>query len=389
MERYQEIERSIIKKFRPSIWHRFVKAVSDYNLIEEDDKIAVCISGGKDSFLLAKCLEELQKHGKIKFDLEYIIMNPGYSNKVLLDIKNNLDILNIKAHIFDSNIFKVIKNEKNPCYLCARMRRGYLYNYAKKLGCNKIALGHHFDDAVQTILLNLIYNGMYAGMMPKLKSENFEGMELIRPLYLVREDDIIAFWKYNGISFTGCGCGNLQKTLGKREEVKKVINFLKSIYHDADINILNSMSNVKVDKVINYYKTLGPIFYDSLIDMIVFDAIILNTDRHFGNFGLLIDNKTNKIIKPAPLFDHGLSLLNFAMADDLKNYNKYIKTLLPSCYNDFILEAKLYITKRQKDMLKKLINFKLKKHSRYNLDKYRLNILENIIKERINILLNI
>lgn len=123
----------------------------------------------------------------------------------------------------------------------------------KKLGCNKIALGHHFDDAVQTILLNLIYNGMYAGMMPKLKSENFEGMELIRPLYLVREDDIIAFWKYNGISFTGCGCGNLQKTLGKREEVKKVINFLKSIYHDADINILNSMSNVKVDKVINYF----------------------------------------------------------------------------------------------------------------------------------------
>ncbi len=253
MERYQEIERSIIKKFRPSIWHRFVKAVSDYNLIEEDDKIAVCISGGKDSFLLAKCLEELQKHGKIKFDLEYIIMNPGYSNKVLLDIKNNLDILNIKAHIFDSNIFKVIKNEKNPCYLCARMRRGYLYNYAKKLGCNKIALGHHFDDAVQTILLNLIYNDMYAGMMPKLKSENFEGMELIRPLYLVREDDIIAFFIFYGISFTGCGCGNLQKTLGKREEVKKVINFLKSIYHDADINILNSMSNVKVDKVINYF----------------------------------------------------------------------------------------------------------------------------------------
>ncbi len=178
---------------------------------------------------------------------------------------------------------------------------------------------------------------------------------------------------------------NLAKWKGKLCSYSKLFTSLNYSF----IPIGRIIKDCNMDKVINYYKTLGPIFYDSLIDMIVFDAIILNTDRHFGNFGLLIDNKTNKIIKPAPLFDHGLSLLNFAMADDLKNYNKYIKTLLPSCYNDFILEAKLYITKRQKDMLKKLINFKLKKHSRYNLDKYRLNILENIIKERINILLNI
>lgn len=254
MERYKEIERSIIKKFRPSIWHRFVKGVTDYKLIEENDKIAVCISGGKDSFLLAKCLEELQKHGKIKFDLEYIIMNPGYTDEVLNKIKDNLDILNLKAHIFDSPIFKFISKEKNPCYLCAKMRRGYLYSYAQKLGCNKIALGHHLDDVLETILMNLIYNGMYSGMMPKLRSDNFENMELIRPLYLVREESILDWVKYNNLSFIDCACTVTKKSRGKRKEMKKLIKVLKEYYNDADRNIFNSLSNVKLDKVISYFE---------------------------------------------------------------------------------------------------------------------------------------
>ena len=254
MDRRLEIERSIIKKFRPCIWHKFVKAVNDYKLIEADDKIAVCLSGGKDSFLLAKCLEELQKHGKICFKLEYIIMDPGYTDEVLEKIKYNLSLLNIKAHIFESPIFKAIGKSKNPCYLCAKMRRGYLYNYAKELGCNKIALGHHFDDVLETILMNLIYNGMYCAMMPKLKSDNFENMELIRPLYLVREDDIVDWVQYNDLNFIDCACTVTKKNTGKRKEMKKLVDELKKYYKDADRNIFNSISNVKVDKVINYYE---------------------------------------------------------------------------------------------------------------------------------------
>ena len=254
MDRLVEIERSIIKRFRPVLWHKFVKAVKDYELIEENDKIAVCISGGKDSFLLAKCLEELQKHGKIKFELEYIIMNPGYTDEVMDKITKNLTILNIKAHMFDSPIFNVVSEEKNPCYLCAKMRRGYLYSYAKKLGCNKIALGHHFDDVIETILMNLIYNGMYAGMMPKLKSDNFEDMELIRPLYLVREDDIKKWAKYNELSFIDCACSVTKKNIGKRNEMKKLVRTLKEYYVDADRNIFKSLSNVKLDKAITYFE---------------------------------------------------------------------------------------------------------------------------------------
>ena len=254
MEKYQEVERSIIKKFRPSIWHNFVKAVSNYDLIGENDKIAVCISGGKDSFLLAKCLEELQKHGKIKFDLEYVIMNPGYTDEVLNKIKGNLKILNINAHIFESPIFKIISKEKNPCYLCAKMRRGYLYNYAKELGCNKIALGHHFDDVLETILMNLIYNGMYAGMMPKLRSDNFEGMELIRPLYLVEENYIKAWARFNDLTFIGCACKVTSKDTGQRQEMKKLIEELKKYYSKADKCIFTSASNVNLNNVIAYQK---------------------------------------------------------------------------------------------------------------------------------------
>ena len=255
MNRLNEIERSIIKKFRPSIWHKFVKAINDYDLIDENDKIAVCISGGKDSFLLAKCLEELKKHGKVKFDLEYIIMNPGYTDEVIEKIKNNLNLLNIDAHIFESPIFNIISKTKNPCFLCAKMRRGYLYNYAKEMGCNKIALGHHFDDVLETILMNLIYNGMFAGMMPKLKSDNFDNMELIRPFYLVKEEDIIAWVKYNDLSFIDCACSVTKKDIGKRNEMKKLVKMLKEYYVDADRNIFNSLSNVKLDKVITYIES--------------------------------------------------------------------------------------------------------------------------------------
>ena len=255
MNRLNKIERSIIKKFRPSIWHKFVKAINDYDLIDENDKIAVCISGGKDSFLLAKCLEELKKHGKVKFDLEYIIMNPGYTDEVIEKIKNNLNLLNIDAHIFESPIFNIISKTKNPCFLCAKMRRGYLYNYAKEMGCNKIALGHHFDDVLETILMNLIYNGMFAGMMPKLKSDNFDNMELIRPFYLVKEEDIIAWVKYNDLSFIDCACNVTKKDIGKRNEMKKLVKMLKEYYVDADRNIFNSLSNVKLDKVITYIES--------------------------------------------------------------------------------------------------------------------------------------
>ena len=254
MEKVKEIERSIIKKFRPSIWHPFVKAINDYNLIEENDKIAVCISGGKDSFLLAKCLEELQRHGKVNFELKYIIMNPGYTDDVLNKLTENLEILKISADIFKSPIFNFIDDKKNPCYLCAKMRRGYLYSYAEKLGCNKIALGHHFDDALETILMNLIYNGMYAGMLPKLKSDNFEGMELIRPLFLVREKEIKEWAKYNNLSFVDCGCFVAQKNSGKRILMKQLVDELKDYYIDADRNIFNSLSNVKLNKVIKYYE---------------------------------------------------------------------------------------------------------------------------------------
>ena len=255
MEKVRKIERSIIKKFRRSIWHKFVKAVYDYELIKENDRIAVCISGGKDSFLLAKCLEELQKHGKVNFSLRYIIMNPGYTVDFLKKIKDNLNILSISAEIFDSSIFNVIFDKKNPCYLCAKMRRGYLYNYARKIGCNKIALGHHFDDVLETILMNLIYNGMYAGMLPKLKSDNFEGMELIRPLFLVRENDIKAWCEYNDLSFIDCACNVTKKNSGKRILMKKLIWDLKKYYIDADRNLFNSLSNVKLDKVIKYYES--------------------------------------------------------------------------------------------------------------------------------------
>lgn len=259
MERYKEIERSIIKKYRKLIWRRFVRGVEEYKLIQDNDKIAVCISGGKDSFLLAKCLQELKKHGKIKFDLEYIVMNPGYKDKNLDLIKENAKTLNIPIKIFESDIFEVVNKiaEKNPCYMCARMRRGYLYNKAKELGCNKIALGHHYDDVIETILLSMLYGAEIKTMMPKLHSTNFKGIDLIRPLYLVKEDDIISWAKFNELNFINCACSFTEKRLedesiSKRLEMKKLIKKFRTINENIDQNIFKSVENVNIDAIIGY-----------------------------------------------------------------------------------------------------------------------------------------
>lgn len=249
------IKRSILKTYRKEIWSKFIKAIKEYELIKPNDKIAVCISGGKDSFLLALCMQELYNHGQFHFDIEYIVMDPGYNEENLNKIKENLELLNIKAHIFKTNIFEVsTKLAENPCYLCARMRRGHLYNKAKELGCNKIALGHHMDDVVETVLMNMIFNGQYSGMMPKLHSDNFAGLELIRPLYLIKEQDIIKWQNYNNLKFINCACSVATKNIGKRIVIKELVEDLKHIYELADLNILKSLSNVNLDTIIKYKK---------------------------------------------------------------------------------------------------------------------------------------
>ena len=228
MEKYQEIERSIIKKYRKEIWRPFVKAVNEYELIQENDNIMVCISGGKDSFLLAKCIQELQRHGKIKFNAHYVVMDPGYNEYNRDFILDNAKILNVPIEMFQSDIFDVVAkiDSKSPCYLCARMRRGYLYNKAKELGCNKIALGHHFDDVIETTLLSMFYGAEIKTMMPKLHSDNFEGLELIRPLYLVKESAIITWRNTNELTFINCacrfteGCSLINDGTSKRKEMK-------------------------------------------------------------------------------------------------------------------------------------------------------------------------
>jgi len=248
-----EIEKTIIKKYRKQIWSKFIKAVEEFDLIQDKDSIAVCISGGKDSMLLAKCFQELQNHGKKNFEVKYIIMNPGYSKKNLELIKKNLKTLNIEAIIFDSPIFDITNKETSPCYLCARMRRGYLYSKAQEIGCNKIALGHHFDDVIETIMLNIIYAGEYKTMMPKLKSQNFLDMELIRPLYYIKEKDIIAWAEYNNLKFINCACPLASKKEdGKRKEIKLLIEELNKKNKNSDINILRSSYNINLDAVIEY-----------------------------------------------------------------------------------------------------------------------------------------
>ena len=256
MERYQEIERSIIKKYRKDIWSKFVKAVIEYDLVKENDKIMVCISGGKDSFLLAKCMEELQKHGKFPFEVCYVCMNPGYNEVNLELIKENAKTMNIDLEIFESDIFDIVSTvEKSPCYLCARMRRGCLYKRAQELGCNKIALGHHFDDVIETTLLSMFYGAEVKTMMPKLHSENFEGLELIRPLHMVKEADIIAWAKTNNLKFLNCACRFTEKSAKNEEESKRLLmkNLVKKMRKDnpnIDYNIYKALDNVNLNCVI-------------------------------------------------------------------------------------------------------------------------------------------
>ena len=256
MEKYKEIERSIIKKYRKDIWSKFVKAVIEYELIKENDKIMVCISGGKDSFLLAKCIQELERHGKYPFEAHYVCMNPGYNDANLELIKENAKIMNIDLEIFESDIFDIVADvEKSPCYLCARMRRGCLYNKAKELGCNKIALGNHFDDVIETTLLSMFYGAEVKTMMPKLHSENFEGLELIRPLHMIKENDIKAWVKSNNLKFLNCACRFTEKTANKEEEskrleMKKLVERLRKSNPNIDYNIYKALDNVNLNCVI-------------------------------------------------------------------------------------------------------------------------------------------
>ena len=261
MEKYVEIERSIIKKFRKDIWSKFIKAISDYELIKENDNIMVCISGGKDSFLLAKCIQELIKHGKFPFTAHYVVMDPGYNKVNRQLIEKNAKLLNVPIEIFETNIFDVTaKVEGNPCYLCARMRRGYLYSKAKELGCNKIALGHHFDDVIETTLLSMFYGSEIKTMMPKLHSDNFEGLELIRPLYLIKESAVLAWKKYNELTFINCACrftencSILGDGTSKRKEMKNLVDNLRKINPSIDNNIFTSMNNINLNCVLGTKK---------------------------------------------------------------------------------------------------------------------------------------
>lgn len=260
MEKYQEIERSIIKKYRKTIWTKFVKAINEYELIKEGDRIAVCISGGKDSMLLAKCMQELYKHGKRNFELKFVVMDPGYNPYNRQVIIDNAELLNIPIEIFDTEIFDAVAGvADSPCYLCARMRRGYLYKYAQSIGCNKIALGHHFDDAIETILMSMLYGGEIKTMMPKLHSTNHEGMELIRPLYLVKEADIIAWKNYHDLQFIQCACRLTENcSLGdagggsKRQEMKALVKKFRQTNPHIDMNIFKSVHNVNLQTIIGY-----------------------------------------------------------------------------------------------------------------------------------------
>lgn len=263
MKTNKEIEHSIVKTHRKFIWSPFMKAITQYHLIEENDCIAVCISGGKDSMLMAKCFQILARFSKTPFTVKYLVMNPGYNEENLQKIKDNANLLEIPITIHNSEIFDVVHEmEKSPCYLCARMRRGYLYRFAKELGCNKIALGHHFDDVIETILMNIFYSGEVRTMMPKLHSKNFEGMELIRPLYLVKERDVIRWKNTNELNFLQCACRfteqvEAQKEMkvktSKRDEIKKLIDDYRQVNPFIEQNIFRSVENVNLDKVIEYY----------------------------------------------------------------------------------------------------------------------------------------
>ena len=259
----RDVEQSIRKKFRKKIWRLFAKAINTYDLVKEGDKIAVCISGGKDSMLMAKLFQELKLHNKFDFQVKFLVMDPGYSPANRQVIEENARRLNIPITIYESDIFESVFNvEKSPCYLCARMRRGHLYSFAKEMGCNKIALGHHYDDVIETILMGMLYGAQVQTMMPKLHSTNFEGMELIRPLYLVREDDIKVWRDYNDLHFIQCACKftdtcttcNNNENRSKRMEIKDLIRELKKVNPYVEGNIFKSIENVNLNTVVAYKK---------------------------------------------------------------------------------------------------------------------------------------
>lgn len=261
MEKYEEIERALITTHRKKIWSKFVKGIQEFEMIQEGDKIAVCISGGKDSMLMAKCFQELKKHRKMNFDLVFLSMDPGYNELNRKKVISNAELLNIPITIFETKIFNSVERiEDHPCYICARMRRGYLYEKAKELGCNKIALGHHFNDVIETILMGMLYGAQVQTMMPKVKSTSHPGMELIRPLYYVKEEDIIAWKEKYNLDFIKCACKVSEKNAlkyedeygSKREEIKDLIKNLKKEYDNIDINIFRSVQNVNLDTLISY-----------------------------------------------------------------------------------------------------------------------------------------
>ena len=251
------ISDSIVKQFGKCIWTKFRRGVRDYRLIEPGDRIAVCISGGKDSMLMTQCIARLKRNNEIPFDAEYIIMNPGYTPENLQKILDNAKLLNIPAKVYNTKIFESAeKEQKHPCFLCARLRRGWLYKTAQELGCNKIALGHHFDDVIETILMGMLYGSQMQTMMPRLKSENYEGVELIRPLYLVREADIIAWRDFNHLEFIRCACRVTEKTgegNSKRAEIKALIAELKKTNPAVEMNIFRSAENVNLRTLISYH----------------------------------------------------------------------------------------------------------------------------------------
>lgn len=260
LDKAKDVERSINKKFHKSIWSKFTAAINEYQLVEPNDKIAVCISGGKDSMLMAKLFQELKRHNKFPFEVVYLVMDPGYSPANREIIEKNAKMLNVPITVFESNIFEsVLHIDKSPCYICARMRRGYLYNKAKELGCNKIALGHHYDDVIETILMGMLYGGQVQTMMPKLHSTNFEGMELIRPMYLIREDAVKHWRDYNDLHFIQCACKFTDTctscnpdNASKRQEIKNMIKEMKKINPQVESNIFRSVENVNIDTVIGY-----------------------------------------------------------------------------------------------------------------------------------------
>ena len=261
-EKRARLEQSIIKKFRKPIWRAFTRALNTYDLIQEGDKIAVCISGGKDSMLMAKLFQELKKHGKFQFETVFLVMNPGYNADNWKIIQDNAKLLGIPLTVFESDIFDTVATiEQNPCYLCARMRRGHLYAQAKALGCNKIALGHHFDDVIETILMGMLYSGKIETMMPKLHSQNFEGMELIRPMYLIKEDAVKAWRDYNGLQFIQCACRFTENCVScgggrgsKRDEMKELIAHFRKESDVIEKNIFKSVHNINLKTVIGYHK---------------------------------------------------------------------------------------------------------------------------------------